>query len=129
MQNLVAQLNVLTKDLYFVSETDAAWQIQPLAVDEPLIEQLYTLSGKPTDSNIEERAWADFLTNAATVQDWMGDDEKATALRYQALRDYVNTNLTEVTVFRIGSIDITIYIVGKTATGELVTLSTNTVET
>ena len=129
MQNLVTQLTDLTKDLSFVSESDTTWQITPLAIDEPLIEQLYTRSGKPTDSPIEERAWADFAARVATVQDWMGDDEKATALRYAALRDFVDANLTEVSVFRIGAIDISIYVVGKTATGEWVAMATQSIET
>lgn len=49
--------------------------------------------------------------------------------QFSALKAALNANLTDVTVFRFGTIDISTFIVGRTRTGELAGLLTGQVET
>jgi hypothetical protein len=129
MQDQINQLTELTKDLFYMSETDAAWQVHPLKADEPVMEQLVTIANMPPAVEIEIRAWESFLQHATTVQDWMSDDEKTTVARYQALKDYVNATLTDVQVYRLGAVELSVFVVGTTADCDLIALATQAVET
>jgi hypothetical protein len=129
MQDQINQLTELTKDLFYMSETDAAWQVYPLKTDEPVMEQLVTIANMPPAVEVEIRDWESFLQHATTVQDWMSDDEKATVVRYQALKTYVNATLTEVQVYRLGAVELSVFVVGVTANCDIIALATQAVET
>ncbi len=129
MQQTIDQLSALTADLYFTSETDATWTTGKLDAAQPVLPQLLALSGKTPETPVEERAWIDFLHNAATPQDWMDETGKTTAARYQKLCDYVNANLTETRVYRLGAVEIDVFVVGLAADCTPVVLATKSVET
>lgn len=129
MQDQINQLTELTKDLFYMSETDAAWQVHPLKADEPVMEQLVTIAKMPPSVDIEIRDWASFLQHATTAQDWMSAEEKATVVRYQALKDYVNATLTDVQVYRLGTVELGVFVVGTTENCDIIALSTQAVET
>jgi hypothetical protein len=59
----------------------------------------------------------------------MSDDEKGTVARYQALKDYVSKTLTDVQVYRLGSVELSVFVVGTTADCAVITLATQAVET
>ena len=71
----------------------------------------------------------DFFQRATTEEDWYGDEEKATTAKFQALVETLKTKLKNLQVYRLGEVEIDVYIVGETPTGELVGLSTKVVET
>jgi Nuclease A inhibitor-like protein len=129
MQDQINQLTELTKDLFYISESDALWQVHPLKTDEPVMEQLVTIANQPPSVEVEVRDWQQFLQHATTVQDWMSDDEKATVARYQALKTYVDTTLTDVQVYRLGTVEISVFVVGTTANCDIIALATQAVET
>ena len=129
MQDQINALTDLTKDLFYISETDATWQVHPLDATKPVLDQLVALANLVPACEVEIRDWQTFLQHATTVQDWMSDGEKQTVARYQALKDYVDANLTEVQVYRLGTIEISVFVVGNTANCELIALSTQAVET
>ena len=129
MQQTIEQLSELTADLYFTSETDATWTTHPLDATQAITPQLIALSARAPETTVEESAWADFLRNAATPQDWMDETGKSSAARYQKLSDYINQNLTEIKVYRLGSIEIDIFVVGLAADCTPIALVTKIVET
>jgi hypothetical protein len=129
MQSQLNELTALTQDLFYISETDASWQTHALNNETGLAEQLLALSQKDTTACIEQRDWVTFLQNATTIQDWMSDDEKTVVARYQNLKNYVDANLTEVEVYRIGEVEISVFIIGRTTEGGLIALQTLAVET
>ncbi len=129
MQQTIEQLAELTANLYFTSETDASWTTHVLDPAQPLLGQLTTLVARLPETEVEERTWADFANRIALVQDWMDEATKATVLRYQSLVDYVNQNLTEVKVYRLGRIEMDIFVVGLAADCTPIALATKTVET
>ncbi len=49
--------------------------------------------------------------------------------KFQTLVQTLKDNLNEIKVYRIGAIDIDVYIIGKTQSGDLAGLSTKVVET
>jgi Nuclease A inhibitor-like protein len=64
-----------------------------------------------------------------TVEDWYEAAELALVDRYINLLHTIESQLSDVQVFRIGTVEIAIYIVGKTPARDLVGLKTYSVET
>jgi len=129
--NLIATLQALTQDLLWMSETDAPfeivhWQNQ---FNQLTNEQLLKLTGHSDDISVEVIEVDDFFPAATIEQDWFGEEEKAIANRYQELVVVLKQHLNQLKVYRVGAINIDIYIVGETESGEIVGLATKAVET
>ena len=77
----------------------------------------------------EQRSFAELFDDLTTVFDPADPAAVEAAERYKALRTVLETNLTDLTVIRIGEIAIDVYIVGVSSCGELVALKTVSVET
>jgi hypothetical protein len=71
----------------------------------------------------------DFFTIATQEEDWHDQKERETVKRFQNLVSVLKQNLSQLQVYRVGSIDIDVYIVGVTSGGGLAGLSTKLVET
>lgn len=71
----------------------------------------------------------EFFRVAVQVQDWHDEAEQAIAQRYRQLLDLLQTKLADLKVYRIGEIEISIYIIGKTSNGTLAGLKTIAIET
>ncbi len=127
---LTEQIKNATAGLWYMSETDA--EILPFAgkkTDAVTKENLLTQIGKPSDSAVEERDFNDFFTRLTEIKDWFGDEEKATAVKFAALKDLLEKNLKDLKVFKIEKIQIDIYIVGLDTIGNLIGIQTKAVET
>jgi GTPase len=71
----------------------------------------------------------DFFAIATAEEDWHDQEERETMQRFHNLVSILKQNLSQLQVYRVGSIDINAYIVGVTSGGELAGLSTKLVET
>ena len=87
------------------------------------------LAGKPPETEIKEIAFGDFFAKLTAAQDWYGDEEKATVRRYQNLQNLLAENLRDPKVFKVGAIEIDIYIVGVDQAGNIAGVKTKAVET
>ena len=113
-----------------MSETDA--EILPFTgvkADAVTKENLLNQMGKPSDSPVEERDFTEFFTRLTAIKDWYGDEEKATAAKFAALKDLLENNLKDLKVFKIGKIQLDIYAIGLDANGNLTGIQTKAVET
>lgn len=123
----------LLTDLLYPSESDEP--IEPvetyLSMAEPLtVSHIKEWLMLPPSNYVEEQPEADFWAPVTTIEDWFGDDEKATATKFQALKTKLETTLTDRQVFRVGNTEIDVYLLGKRAEGEpRVGLKTKVVET
>ncbi len=70
-----------------------------------------------------------FLAIATQEEDWHDKEERETTKRFQKLVSILKQNLLQLQVYRVGSIDIDVYIVWVTPGGELAGLLTKAVET
>lgn len=127
---LIKQIQKAVKGLCYTSETDAPVEAfmgttAAAVTQENLLGQI----GKASDSPVEERNFDDFFAPLIELQDWFGDEEKATAAKFAGLRDLLKNNLTDLNVFKIGSIELDIYAVGLDAHGNLTGIKTKAVET
>ena len=121
------RLTTLAKDLLFPSESE--YPLEPftwkLATLKP--ETILTRSQKPSDTPIEAIALEDFFAPVVTDEDWFEDEDRAIAQRFRDLQAAIAT-LENVQVFKVGKIEIDVYIVGAIGP-DLIGLKTTVIET
>ncbi len=128
--NLTEQIKNAVTDLWYMSETDA--EIFPFTgskADSVTKESLLDQIGKQADTPVEERGFDEMFTRLTTIQDWFGDEEKATAEKFTALKSLLEKNLKDSKVFKVGKIELDIYFVGLDAEGNLAGIQTKAIET
>ena len=70
-----------------------------------------------------------FFARLTTENDWFGEKEKETARRFSALQKLLDENLRDLTVSKIGHIQLEIFVVGLDADNNLIGIKTKAVET
>jgi hypothetical protein len=126
---IIDRLKQATADLLWVSESDYPFEV---ITWERGVEMTPTALFKEltvTDLAIKTMTLTDFFAPVLTIEDWYEEEELATVDRYTDLVRSIESNLTKVQVFRLGEIEIAVYIIGKTPDGDLVGLKTQVVET
>jgi hypothetical protein len=118
-----------TADLLWMSESDYPFEVVTWERDVEMTPPALFAEVTGADVSIETISLADFFAPALAVEDWYAAEELAQVDRYQELLHEIESNLTQVQVFRVGEIEITVYIIGKTPAGDLVGLKTQVVET
>ncbi|MGE5658860.1 MAG: nuclease A inhibitor family protein [Actinomycetota bacterium] len=129
---ITAKLSSAAEGLLWMSESESllvpfCWKSdgQPLTPAK-----LLQLAGHPASSPVQAIAVDEFFAPAIEEQDWYGDEEKATALRYRKLVEFLKSNLTDIKVYRVGqSPEIHIYVAGITRDNNLAGISTTSIET
>ena len=126
---IIDRLKQATKDLLWSSESDypfeiVSWELGIELTPTDLFSNIYD-----TDLAVESITLTDLFEPVLTIEDWYEQSELDLVDRYTNLLDAINTNLVEVQVFRVGEVEIDIYIIGKTPTGDIVGLKTLSVET
>ncbi len=127
---LAKQIQETTTDLYYISETDAL--VLPLVGQEAQSvsrEAILAQTENAPDSPIEERTFTEFFARLIEMQDWFGDEEKKTAEKYLLLKKTLENNLRDLKVYKIGKVQIDIYVVGLDAENRLTGIKTKAVET
>ena len=128
--SIATQLKQASKSLLFLSESDAPFEIIHWPTQGELTPpKLLQLTGHPPDAAVELRTVDDFFAIATQEEDWHDEEERETAKRFQNLVSILKQNLSQLQVYRVGSIEIDVYIVGVTDGGGLAGLSTQVVET
>lgn len=129
-KNLVKSLQHLCQGLVYLSETDAEFSVFIGQKTENITKQLI-LQQTNSSPNIfvEERSFEDFFERLIKIQDWFGTEQKETAKKFSELQKVLRENLIDKKVFRIGKIQIDIYIVGLDAENNLIGVKTKAVET
>ena len=125
----ITQLRQATADLLWLSESDYPFEVITWERGVEMTPKGLFAEVSEGDVAVEAIPLADFFAGAISVEDWYEAEELAQVDRYQRLLHTIESNLTEVQVFRLGKVDITVYIVGKTLDGEIVGLKTHTIET
>ena len=128
--NLSEQIKSATTGLWYISETDA--EIFPFTgskADSVTSENLLAQIGKAANTTVEERGFDEMFARFIRIEDWFGDEEKATAEKFAALKGLLENNLTDLKVFKVGDIERDIYFIGLDKEGDLAGIQTKAVET
>lgn len=133
MQNdeqLAEELERATAGLSFMSESDYPFQVVRWDAGQAITQTyLRSLTKEPQDAQVSTESLEDFFGPALALPDWKGEAERATVHRYQTLVQYLRDNLEDVKVYKVGRINMPVYIVGRSPTGTWLGLSTRVVET
>lgn len=108
-------LTKATEGLLFMSETDAPFVpfFWPSEDSTPLTPaRLLEFAQKKADEPIRTVTLAQFFRNATKEEAWHNDEEKAEVERFKALGTTLKSTLKKPQVFRVGEINIDVYIVG-----------------
>jgi hypothetical protein len=123
-------LKSASQGLTFPSETDAPftpffWKTE--AVEAPSAD-LVAAQIERAAGEIRSQSLATLFRPLIEEEDWHNDEERAEVLRYQELLKVLKSTLKQAKVFRIGKVEVDIYIVGCVS-GGYAGLKTQAVET
>jgi hypothetical protein len=128
---LLPDLQTACADLWWRSETDAPFEVicDP-ALQPPLEPQdLLQLSDYPEDTPIQTSNLEAFFGPATVDQDGCDATEKALVERYRHLQQLLTDTLEAPQVYRLGEVEVEIYILGYTGDGQVMGVKTLVVET
>ena len=132
------RLQTLVADLWYPSETDApvtvvVWPSPPsdgppegqAADPARTVPQELAAAGTPITQHPAERFFQPILGQPF----WHSPQGEHLAQRYQPLQDFLQATLSNLHTYRIGQVEITLYLVGRHPSGHYLGVTTNTVET
>lgn len=125
IEQLLTLLRETASGLLYPSETDAPltpYWWDNAAGSEPSPEALLRTEDRTPDTAVEETGAADFF---APVTEGDGED----AARFRKLEEILKRDLTDLRGYRVGAVDIDVYLLGRHASGEWIGLKTHVVET
>jgi hypothetical protein len=127
---LVQQFKTATDGLLFMSESDYPFEIHEWEnLSNVTPDHLKQLAGLPADTAIEETTVDNFFRPAIRNYEGQSETARTVSARYRHLLQLIHDNLTDVTVYKLGTINMPVFIVGKTTSGNWMALSTRVVET
>lgn len=129
-EKLFIRIAVACKELTYVSETDA--EVTPYAppnTDAKAPEIISQHAGRSVDDLVEEVSFSAFFQRLTTIRDWYGERETLRAKKFLELQKLLEEDLTELKVYRLGRIQIDIFVVGRDQNGLLMGVTTKAIET
>ena len=90
---------------------------------------LLAQTGHGADARVEERGFEEIFARLTRVYEGAGEEQVATARRFAALKSVMEAGLRDLKVFKVGKINVDIYMVGLDADGNLSGVQTKAVET
>jgi len=128
-EQLLNELRETTRGLTFMSESDYPFEVFNWGAAEPTQDFLRGLTGEASDVPVETTTAADFFRVAASEAEWKNAEQLTAARKFQTLLRLLEQNLTDLKVFRVGAINIPVYVAGRAASGNWLGVSTRVVET
>jgi Nuclease A inhibitor-like protein len=128
--NSSERIAAAAEGLVYISETDA--DITPFSgekCDSVTSQAVLDLQLGAKQAPIEEMSPEEFFARLTQMKDWFGTREKNRARRFAELYSVLSEELRDLHVFRVGRIQIDIYIVGIGSDGRLSGVWTRAVET
>ncbi|WP_048922065.1 nuclease A inhibitor family protein [Rufibacter radiotolerans] len=128
MSALLPELAQAAQGLLFISESEAPLEPFTLPAGTPAETEASFLEAMGhTGQPVKQVELPYFFRNMVRPSE--DPAEQATAARYQALQTWLQTNLQDVKVYRVGQIEIQAYIIGKAPDGTWLGLKTTLIET
>ena len=75
--------------------------------------KLLELSGQPSDLRVTTTDLDDLLRNVAEPLDWHDAEQQRLVPRFQALKAVLHARLSDLTVYRVGAVQVQVYIIGR----------------
>ena len=129
-KDIIENLQQSTAGLWMMSESDYPFEVINLDGETNLsVDYLRERAAKTSNDPVSTAALEDFFRASTSEAEWKNAEQIATARRFQNIVRSFKEELTETKVFKIGRIDITVFILGKSPQGNWLGLSTRVIET
>lgn len=125
---LVAALQEATRDLLMPSESDYPFEIIRWENTLPTMDEVLKQGGYAENTPVESTSLDYLFRNLAEEKDWHDEVQKAQVPRFKALLDLMKTHLKGVQVYRVGTVEIDVYAIGKIGS-DVVGFKTKLIET
>lgn len=127
---MIKALEEACEGLLYISETDAPIEVLMVRAqkDSELTEVVRTLTDT-AKGDLGEQSPDDFFERLTDKREWYGEREKRIVKRYKELRKRLESNLSEITLFRTGRVRVDIYVIGFDKERNVVGIRTKAVET
>lgn len=129
MHPQLQEIEKASEGLYYISETDAPFHLIETAEYADPKQAAFKLSGNDENEPVEEVTLEHFFRNTVKNYPDATPEQQQMVQRFIQLQTTLLQNLKDVKVYRIGSIQIKVYILGKLPDGTYAGLSTQLVET
>ncbi len=115
----IAIIEAEAKDLNVQSEIDAPVIVRyfPSEKTELTQTEIAALVEQKADKPVEIKSVAAFFKNSALVEDWMSDEERAMARRFQKFIGTLETQLENPQAYLFGERERTVIVIGKVKGG------------
>ena len=121
-------LTQASQGLLMPSESEYPFEVFVWEDVELTPQKILELTNYPPATFIEQVELDYFFRNVATEKDWHDEIQRENVTKFQNLVQVIKGNLAEIRVYRMGTIQINVYIVGKTKDG-VAGLATKVIET
>ena len=128
-QELVNQLSKASQGLLWLSESDYPFETIYWENVDNIEEKLLEVTNSIGHTMLQVRELDKFFQGVTEEKDWYNDEEMAECKRYQELVKLLKTHLRDIKVYRVGEVEVSCYILGKTENNAIAGLSTISVET
>jgi hypothetical protein len=129
-RSLRARIEKICSGLTFISETDEPVELfDPGIGNEISAAELIRAAQKEPDAFVEVQNAYAFLDRLSEMKSWYTEEEIRNAKRFARLRKVLTSELADLKLFRIGSIQIDIFVVGRDTAGNVLGIRTRAVET
>jgi len=130
-EQILAEIGKAARGLFRMSESDYA--VEPFrlggAQDAPDPATLRRAAGAPETADVQTRLAEDFFRPEAFTEESRGTFGLASAGRVLELSRALMGNLSDVKLYRVGDVNISVYVLGRSAGGSWLGVSTRVVET
>ncbi|QIR36057.1 nuclease [Tolypothrix sp. PCC 7910] len=131
-EEITEKLKQVSNNLLMVSESEYPFEVffwSGKSKESLTNQKLLQLTGHPQDTAIEIVDLDYFFRNFSQEQEWHDEIQKQNVQKFQSLIKTLKDNLTDIKLYRLGTVNIDVYIVGQTLSQELAGISTKLVET
>ncbi len=126
---IVEKLKEASTGLLMMSESDYPFEVVQWESAAPATqEKILQLTGSQ-DLPVEVVDLDYLFRNCAFEQEWHNELQKKDVKKFQTLIQTLKDNLSDISVYRVGKINIDAYIIGQTKDGDLTGVATKLVET
>ncbi|MEO0349079.1 MAG: nuclease A inhibitor family protein [Cyanobacteria bacterium P01_A01_bin.15] len=130
-QDLLPELETACENLLWRSEADYPFEVVVLLLDQQsfTVKTLLDNGDYPDNTPVTVVSLDDFFKQALVERAWFDSRELKRVERYRNLRDLLETTLENLQVYRLGEVEIDVYILGGTEDSQVIGVKTQTVET
>ena len=129
-EDVLDELERAAAGLLFVSEADYPFEVFKWDGAVEITPQfLREAAGQSRDAAVALKSVDEFFAAAVSEPAWKTGEELSTARRYKSLVATLKNNLGDLRVYKVGEINIPVFVVGRGGEGNWIGLKTRSVET